>query len=253
MFGMRPLLGRGTLSFVASAAIVALAIHTSFTRPWLGLLMLTPLAVLAALRLRARRRVRRMVQSGQVEQLVGAWEEAVSDLPHADTMLPLIQATALAASGMTDRARAALERASRGSAWEAALEHRLIVETMLHTFEGDAADAMEKSARLAALPLPDVGPSVRARVEQARHAMAALARAFAHDAHERDAELLTSAARENPLLHWPLRYAAAVVEIDAGRPAKARKLIDSAPEWPEESVFRAYQAELAAHAATPGA
>jgi hypothetical protein len=127
----------------------------------------------------------------------------------------------------------------------------LIVETMLHTFEGDQSEAMAKSARLASLPLPDVGPALRARVEQARRAVAALARAFAHSSEAKDAELLTSAARENPLLHWPMRYAAAVVHIDAGQPARARKLIDSAPEWPEGSVFRSFQAELAAHASPP--
>ena len=101
------------------------------------------------------------------------------------------------------------------------------------------------------LPLPQVSDDLRARVALLREAVAAVARAFAHEPEEGDVILLWEAARKNTLIHWPLRYAAAVVCIDRGQRAEARELLDSAPEWPEDSAFRAFHAELTAWAREP--
>ncbi len=243
---------RAWLPFVASAALVALGIQMALQTPWLGLLMIAASLLVFIPRLRARQRLHKMVQSGNADELIDAWESAVTDLPHADTMLPLIQATALASNGLIDRARTALARAARGSAWEAALEHRLIVETLLDTFEGERELALEKAARLSALPLPPVGPVMQGRVTQLRAAIGAVARAFAHEHTAEDGKLLQRAASKNPLVHWPLRYAAAVVCVDAGSLQEARRLISDAPEWPEGSAFRAFHAELLEHSEAPG-
>ena len=51
-------------------------------------------------------------------------------------------------------------------------------------------------------------------------------------------------AGENPLVHWPMRYAAAVAYVDLGQPLKARELLKSVPDWPEDSVFHHFQREL---------
>jgi hypothetical protein len=45
-----------------------------------------------------------------------------------------------------------------------------------------------------------------------------------------------------------MRYAAAVVAVDAGRIGEVRALLSGAPEWPKESAFHAYHRELLEHA-----
>jgi hypothetical protein len=159
-------------------------------------------------------------------------------------MGPLIDATAFAANGFVDRARTALARSTRGPAWEAALEHRLVVETLLDAFEGSSNEAMDTAGELRRLPLP-VSPPLRARVRELRSAMNAFARAFAHRSEHGDLDALSRASRANPLVHWALAYAAAVVHIDGGNPDRARKLLDRAPKWPNDSVFHAFHAEIA--------
>ena len=42
-----------------------------------------------------------------------------------------------------------------------------------------------------------------------------------------------------------MRYARAVYLVDKGRKDEARTLLDGAPEWPQESAFRAFHDELA--------
>ena len=46
-----------------------------------------------------------------------------------------------------------------------------------------------------------------------------------------------------------MRYAAAVIAVDAGDRVRARELIEGAPEWPKESAFRAFDEELRAQLA----
>jgi hypothetical protein len=234
--------------FVASAALVALGVQLAVRSPRLSLVLLALAALAFVPQFRARRRVRRLLESGDVDAMLGAWQPALADIPERDTMAPLITATALVSNGMVERARSMLSRAHKGPAWDAALEHRLFIEVLADAFEGDRGRALENAQRLAELPLPHASPFVRARVSLLRSAAGALARAFAHTADKADLGVLRSAARRNPLVHWAMRYAAAVACIDRGRPDRARKLLEGAPEWPEASVFQAFHAELVQHA-----
>lgn len=233
--------------FVASAALVALGVHLAVRSPRLSLVLLALAALAFVPQLRARRRVRRLLESGDVDAMLGAWQPALDDIPERDTMAPLITATALVSNGMVERARSMLSRAQKGPAWDAALEHRLFIEVLADAFEGARDRALDNAARLAELPLPAASPFVRARVSLLRSAAGALARAFAHATTKGDLGVLRSAARKNPLVHWAMRYAAAVACIDDGRPDRARKLLEGAPVWPEASVFHAFHAELLGH------
>jgi hypothetical protein len=159
-------------------------------------------------------------------------------------MAPLIAATALAAHGLAERARKALERAQRGPVWEAAVEQRLVVETLLSVFDGEPERAIEAASALERLPLPPA-PLLRGRVLSLRSAMGAFARAFAHRSAEDDLATLKAAAKENPLVYWAMRYAAAVLSIDRGQVREAAQLLKGAPAWPEESAFAVFDQEIA--------
>lgn len=196
----------------------------------------------------SRWRTRRLLISGDVERVIGAWEGLIDRVPHPETMAPLLRATAYASYGWIEAARLALKRAVRGPAWEAAVEQRLFVETLLDTFEGDRSAAMNKAEALAALPMPLTGMFAHRRIKLLRRGLTALARAFAHASRPGDAALLTKAAGGSPLVHWAMRYAAAVVAVDAGRIGEVRALLSGAPEWPKESAFHAYHRELLEHA-----
>jgi len=243
------------LLLVASAALMASALHFAAQSKLTLFVALAGGACGAGVwflfRWLARRRVRRMLVSGKADELIRMWHEELARMPHADTTIPLLQATALAANGLTERARAALERAARGEAWHAATEHRLMIETLLDTFEGDRGEALDKAHRLRTLPMPQVTDDLKERIGLLREAVAAVARAFAHEAEAKDASLLWEAARRNALIHWPLRYAAAVVLVDRGEKDRARSLLDGAPDWPEDSAFRAFHAELVEHSSPP--
>jgi len=242
------------IAFAGSAALVAYALERARGNAWwLVVPALAALALVLVLVLRAvgKRRVRRMLVEGRAEELLELWHDSLASMPHADTTVPLLHATALAATGFVERARAALGHAARGAAWPAAYEHRLLVETLLDAFEGERGAALEKAEELRNLPLPAVAEELKGRVALLREAVGAVARAFAHQPEERDAHLLWEAARRNALIHWPLRYAAAVVCIDAGRRAEARELLSNAPSWPAESAFHAFHEELTAYAREP--
>jgi hypothetical protein len=234
----------GWLLFVASAALVALAVRVAWETPLLGLLLVGLGALIVGPQWVARRRLRRLLISGNVSAVLAAWISALRRVAHPDTIVPIITATALAAHGMTDKARDALERAKRGPAWDAALEHRLMVETLLDAFEGERSRALETAQTLQALPLPPLGPWVRERVSRLRRAIGALARAFARSATPDDARALEGASARHPLVFWALRYAAAIAWVDHGAPERAERLLQDAPEWPEDSAFRLFHDEL---------
>lgn len=235
---------RAWLPFVASAALAAATLRLSWDYPWVAVLAASAVALTVWRRRRAKQRVRDMAQAGQTAELLDAWQDAMADVPHAETLMPLIHATAFTSAGQTERARAALDRAEQGPAWQSTREHRLIVETLLDAFEGQRDRALDKSAELVALPLPPVGPVTADRVVELRAAVAAAARAFAHRSIRDDVALLRAAARKNPLIHWPLRYATAIALIDQGRGAEVSALLSGAPKWPEDSAFSAFQREL---------
>jgi hypothetical protein len=195
-----------------------------------------------------RYRMRKLLMSGDVERVIGTWEGSIDRVPYHETMAPLLKATAYASYGWAEAARRTLERAVRGPAWDAAIEQRLFVETLLDTFEGDRAAALRKAQVLEALPMPATGLFARHRVARLRRGLGALARAFAHASRPGDARVLRRAAGASPLVHWAMRYAAAIVAVDGGRPAEVRGLLEGAPAWPNESAFHTYHDELLAHA-----
>jgi len=160
-----------------------------------------------------------------------------------------MQATAYAAYGWLEAGRRSLDRAVRGPAWDAALEQRLFVETFLDTFEGERERALAKAEALLVLPVAVSGFFARRRVRLLRRAIRAFARAFAHTAQAEDLELLEAASSTSPLVHWAMRYAAAIVVIDRGEPTRALSLLEGAPAWPGDSAFQRFHHELIAHAA----
>jgi hypothetical protein len=210
--------------------------------------LLVPLLAVAALVLLpaawGRWRMRRILMSGDVERVLGTWHGSIDRVPHRATMGPLLQATAYAAYGWSEAARQSLQRAVKGPAWEAALEQRLFVETLLDSFEGDRETAVRKASALESLPLPAAGPLARRRIASLRRGLGALARAFAHASRRGDGRALARAASASPLVHWAMRYAAAIVAIDQGRPGEVHGLLAGAPSWPRESAFHGYHHEL---------
>jgi hypothetical protein len=56
--------------------------------------------------------------------------------------------------------------------------------------------------------------------------------------------LLERASKKSPLVHWAMLYAAAVVSIDLGNLSHAKKLLATAPLWPEGSAFSTFHEEL---------
>src|SRR5690606_3237941 len=111
--------------------------------------------------------------------------------------------------------------------------------------------ALERAEEIHCLPLPTASPFLRARVLLLRHALVALARAFARTSTPDDARLLERAAHKSPLVHWAMRYAAAIAHIDHREPERARALIASAPRWPEESAFHFFHEEIVAELSAP--
>jgi hypothetical protein len=209
-----------------------------------GVLLMAPAFV-------GRWRTRQLLMSGDVERVIGEWEGSIGGVPHPETMAPLLKATAYASYGWIHAARRALGRAVKGPAWEAALEQRLFIETLLDTFEGDRQAAIDKARTLSAMPMPSTGPLARRRIARLRAGLAAFARAFAHASRDGDAAVLKKAAGASPLVHWAMRYAAAIVEVDRGREGAARALLTGAPDWPQDSAFRVYHDELAGRLGAP--
>jgi hypothetical protein len=225
-------------------ALLALQMAWRDPRYLLAFFAIVVLAVIPPLL--ARRRMRSLLVSGDVKRVLGTWESSIERIMYPETMAPLMAATAYASYGWIDAARGALKRAVKGPAWDAALEQRLFVETLLDTFEGERQTAMLKAEALERLPLPDAGPLARRKVALLRRGLGALVRAFAHESRREDQRVLETAASVSPLIHWAMRYAGAVVAIDRGRSQRARELLAGAPMWPKESAFRVFHEELAA-------
>jgi hypothetical protein len=233
-----------TIAFVVSAAVAAGTLRFAWHQPLLAAAGLGGVFVFVASRWFARRRLRRLLRSGNVQSVLQRWAPSFTRIAHPATMAPLMTATAFAAYGWVSQARAAMASAARGPAWEAALEHRLFLDAILLTFEGDRDAALEQAGRLERLPLPPSGGALRDRVLMLRIAVGALARAFAHRSEPGDRERLEQASEASPLVFWAMRYAAAVIAVDQGDREKAMTLLASAPTWPTESIFRAFHDEI---------
>jgi hypothetical protein len=239
--------------FVASAGFAAATLRFSWQKPLIAAALLGGVVALLGSRWLSRRRLRSLLRSGDVYGVLERWTAALGRIPHPGTMAPLMTATAFAAYGWVNQAREALASAERGPAWEAAIEHRLFLDTLLLAFEGDRDGALEQASRLERLPVPSTGDTIRARVLMLRFAAAALARAFARQSNPGDRELLEQASEASPLVFWAMRYAAAVVAIDQGEHVKALSLLERAPRWPQESTFRAFHDEILRQIAAPAA
>lgn len=235
-----------TMMFVASALAAAAILRFTWHRPLVAAAMLGALFAIFAARLFARWRIKRVLLSGDVVRVLARWSRSLERVPHPATMAPLMTATAFAAYGWVKPARAAMAAAERGPAWDAALEHRLFLDALLLTFEGDRDGAIEQATRLERMPAPE-GP-LAARVIALRRGVSALTRAFAHRQAAGDRELLAQAGESSALVHWAMRYAAAVIAIDENDGERAQSLLEGAPRWPEESAFRAFHDEITAHA-----
>jgi hypothetical protein len=233
------------IAFVATAGLAAAAVRFSVHQPLIAAAVLALAAMTAFSRWLSRRRLQRVLRSGNVIAVLHSWSETLERIPYPATMAPLMTATAFAAHGWVERARAVLAAAERGPAWEAALEHRLFLDTILLTLEGDRDAALEQSRRLARMPLPVSNNALRDRILSIRVAVGAFARAFAHQSEPGDGVVLERASERSPLVFWAMRYAAAIVAIDSGEHAKVPELIDGAPHWPKESIFRVFHSEIA--------
>jgi hypothetical protein len=230
--------------FVLSAAAVALLLREASREPLMVLALTSFVGTLVVSRWLARRRVAKVMRSGDPERVLERWQGSLDRVPHAETVGPLMRATAFAAHGWLTRARSALRDAEHGPAWEAALEHRLFLDALLLTFEGDPERGLAQAERLQRLPLPADAPAMAERVRELRAAVAALARAFCHRASGADCQLLLSAGDNSPLVHWAMRYGAAICAVDDGEPRRARELLSDAPAWPEQSCFRRFHREI---------
>ncbi len=223
-----------TFLFVASAALAAFCLRMTWRFPTFGIALAGVLTLFLAWRFWAHHRLVRDMRRGDSRSALSRWSNSLESLPHAEPLAPLLTPPALAAFGRVREARATLAGAARGPVWEAAHEHRLFVDVLLSTFEGDAGIARNAATRLAELPAP-ASPELRVRVLSLREATVALTRAFSHEARPGDLDRLERASRSSPLVHWAMRYGAAIVAIDDGDFAKASLLLQGAPEWPEES------------------
>lgn len=238
--------------FVGSAFLAAASLRLTWVYPVFGIVLATVLVALLAWRWIRERNYTRALERGDAARVISKWNAAVDGMPHADTMAPLMAATALAAFGRVREARETLANAKRGPVWDAAVEHRLFVDVLLATFEGESELAEKQASRLVDLPAP-ASPEIRTRVVSLREATAALTRAFAHRAEPDDLARLERASMSSPLVHWAMRYGATIVAIDTGDLGKAMRLLDGAPEWPAESTFRAFHEELVREATTRAA
>ena len=234
------------VSAIAGALLVRMALRDS--RLWIPIALIVAAAFVPMLS--ARSRMRRLFLSGDVNRVLLTWSRSITRVVYPETMAPLMIATAYASYGWTEAARGAMGRAKKGPAWDAAIEQRLFVETLLDTFEGDASTALAKAAQLTALPMPRAGFFARRRVVIVRAGVGAMVRAVQHATRKGDVIALREAARVSPLVHWPMRYAAAIIAVDEGRRAEAAGLVEGAPTWPSQSVFRSFDDELKSRLAT---
>ena len=241
-------LRRGLL-LVASAALVAGFIHLALQTPALFGIVLALWTIRAAYRYTARRKLQAIVDSGDVARLLEVWESVPVAGPQGRAVERLLRATALASYGWTTRARQLLELGGENLLSDT-MEHRVFLEVLLTSLEGDHSRALQLASALEALPLPR-RQRLRVRTLTQRAGASALARAFAKCGTVGDRHRLRRASRQNPLLVWPMRYAEAQLSLQRGDLARARALLAKAPPWPEQSVFRKLTEALRERTALP--
>jgi hypothetical protein len=216
--------GRWGLAFALGASLVVAALAAALPR-WF-----------------ARRRLHAIIASGDVRSLLRSWYRSAASLANPEVAIPLMIATAYASFGWVAEARRA-RSAIRGGA-EPSREQLEFVDVLLEVYEGDREAAVRRAEALLDRDVPEGDGAFERRVRALRRGLVAIARAFAHRATEEDARALVAMREPVPILTWPLRYAEAVVAIDAGDRARAEAVLRAAPAWPENSVFREFHAEL---------
>src|SRR3954470_20616960 len=154
---------RTALWLLSAVVSVGFAVHVGAKSPPAGALLLALFLATQLPSALRHFRLRRVMRSGDLAAVLRAYHPSLARLPHPETLGPLMVAVALAAHGMVERARRALDRAVRGEAWEAALEHRWFVETLREAFEGDREHAVERAESLENLPLPAGSGPLKAR------------------------------------------------------------------------------------------
>ena len=234
--------------FIGSAGLVAGLLLLGWDHPWFGILALLVVGGVAIPALRAKQRFRQLMMLGELDSLLALWTEQTKG--HASQLDPLFKATAQLSFGLTERAEHSLrfvrtQALSQGDK-EAAIEideQLLFVRAVLAAFEGENDRASEHVEQLNHLPLPG-SRWTRGKAITLRRAAAALVRAFAEGGNKKDVSWLRMAARQNPLVVWPMHYAEAVIQLQLGELDRTRHLLKETPEWPPDSVFRSFDREL---------
>ncbi len=252
-FSFRGFFGRALAwsPLLLSAGLVSFALRIGRDSPFVaaGLVALSMAAFIPTLLV--RRRFRRLLASGDPELIAPAWQRVIRNDVAADAEAPraLMSAITYAACGWVEQAREHLAKTTRSAGLDPTGEHRMFVETMLEAFDGDRELAVSMAARIGAMPVPEVGVSLQRKVLALRTSLGALARAFAHVSLPGDLEVLESAAGASPLISWAMRYAAAIALLDRNDPLRALAMLEGAPDWPQQSAFRAFHHELAVNIA----
>jgi hypothetical protein len=91
--------------FVSSAAAAAAALRITWDYPLFGVAILAGLGVYVGLRWWSKTRLVRMLREGDVHRVLGHWAGSMESTPHAETIAPLMTATAFAAFGRIEDAR----------------------------------------------------------------------------------------------------------------------------------------------------
>jgi hypothetical protein len=234
--------------FVLLSLVAALAFAVNAGRWWVAFALgaVLALAALAAALPRwfARRRLRAIIATGDVRSLLRAWYRSAASLANPEVAIPLMIATAYASFGWVEEARRARAAITGGAG--SSREQLEFVDVLLEVYEGDREAAVRRAEALLDRGLPEGDGAFTRRVRSLRRGLVAIARAFAHRATDEDVRALVAMRDPVPILTWPLRYAEAVVAIDAGDRARAEAVLRAAPAWPANSVFRAFHAELEA-------
>lgn len=239
----RASLAGGWLVFALSAAATATVLQLVWRLPTLATLLPLAVAVGAGGYLYLHHRAQRLLQTGDLPELLEAWQRAYAERGQPKELEPLFRATTLAAYGLTSRARQVLLLAPKGNVWQRALEQRLLADTLINAIDGDRQRALAAAVAISQLPLP-ASRTARARTMTRRAGTQALARAFARQTRAGDIRALRAAQKENPLLALPFRYAEVAATILRGKRATARELLERLPQLPPESAFAELAADL---------
>src|SRR5690606_25214806 len=103
----------------------------------------------------ARRRLTRLLETGDVTRLLASWESLPNASPRGRAAERLMRATALASYGWTVRARQLLDIQHDNNSTNAGLEHRVFLEVLLSALEGNHDRSLAMALALDALPLPE--------------------------------------------------------------------------------------------------